>query len=334
MRMNKNLAGFAKTTLTPIALVFASVTAAQATVFTGTLYYTTYAGGANVWNISYNYNDVSHVFGLGAPNNIATTNGADGIIFASNGNLLIGGQGSGNVYELNSSGTVVNTQNTGTPSYHLTLDPTGTKVYTSDFGGRLNTLSTPIGSGNTPTSISGGDRGLTQIAFGDGGAVFYVNGAPNGGGNLGTIDLSTGTTTRIYTGITPAHGLVYDPFTDLITMFGAGQTGSMNATDGTGLKTSGGGKFAVTDFDQGAVDGKGHALVAGGSSITFIDYSLSHDITAPDYTTSIGGFAFIDDLAPLVGAGSRQNSVPEPASIALLGMGLLSMGVTRRKNMR
>jgi hypothetical protein len=322
--------GFRFTILAAI-ISLSYVSAAHATLFSGTLYYTTYNGGQNVWNIAYSYNDATNAFNLAAPNNIASTNGADGIIFAPNGNILVGGQGSGNVYEVTTGGTLVNTQFSGDQSYHLTLDPSGNKVYTSNFGGPLDTVSIPIGSGSTTTAISGDERGLTQVAFGDSGNVFYVNGSPNGGGNLGTIDLSTGVTTRLYSSVTPAHGLIYDPYTDLITMFGAGQTGTMNATNGSGLLTSGSGVFNACDFDQGAVDGQGHALVAGCNGITFIDYSASMDITNPDFTTTIYGFSAIDDVAPLVGAGSNPNPAPEPASVALVGLGLAGLAISRRR---
>ncbi|MBS0292499.1 MAG: PEP-CTERM sorting domain-containing protein [Proteobacteria bacterium] len=305
----------------------------QAAPVTGTLYYTTYNGGQNVWSIDFSYDSSTHNYSLTNNTNIASTNGADGIIFGANGNLLIGGQSSGNVYELNrTTGALINTQNTGAPNYHLTLNPSGTSVYTSSFEGSLKTLSVPIGSGSTTTAVTGGDSGVTQIAFGLGGQVFYVNGNPNGHGNLGTIDLSTGFTNRLYTDVVPAHGLIFDPFTNLITMFGDGYTGTMNASNGSGLKVSN--QQFTCDFDQGAVTGTGIALVAGCGRLTLLDYTLSNDITHPDYYQSIFVNDSIDDVAPLVGAGScgtHCGTVPEPATLGLFGFGIAAILASRRR---
>jgi len=305
---------------------------ANAGLFTGDLFYTYYGQTPNVAKVTYSYNDVTHTFGVSAPTNIATTGGADGIIFGPDGNLLIGGQGSGFVYRVNpTTGAIIDQFHPGSAgsdqsSYHLALDPTGTKVYTSNFGGALDVM--PFFGAGTTHALTGGDTGLTQVAFGDAGSVFYVDGSPNGGGNLGLINLTTFVTTQLYSAVGPAHGLIYDPYSDLMTMFGRGFTGTMNATDGSNLKTSST-QFAC-DFDQGAVDGHGHALVAGCSSITLLDYSISHDITHPDYYASIGGFGTIDDVAPLVGAGSRTD-VPEPITLSLFSAGLAGVAMMRRR---
>jgi hypothetical protein len=339
-----------KATVSALALIGAATAAgingASATVFTGDLYYTLFTGGANVWKVGYSYNDATTTFTIGTASNIASTNGADGIIFAPNGNLLIGGQGSGNVYEINkTTGALIATQSiiqggdgpSGTQSYHLALDPSGTKVYTSNFGGPLETVNVPIGTGSSQTNISISEGGLTQVAFAPGsGNAFYVNGSPNGFGNVGTINISTGVTSRIFTSLQPAHGLVYDSFTGLMTMFGAGQTGTFDQL-GTvsSLKTSGN-IFAVGDFDQGAVDGQGHALIAGSNGITFVDYSGTGDITSSsNYRTTVffdavgHSFGGIDDVAPLSGLGSEQT--PEPATLALLGAGLAGLAAMRRR---
>lgn len=320
--------------LRTLALALSAMTASSAfaQTFSGTLFYTNYTGGQNVNKVDYTYDSVTQAFGLASAVNVASLPGADGIVFDSKGNLLVGGQGTGFVYQVNPlTGSVLSQGASGAPSYHLTLDPGGNKVYTSDFGGALHTLALTPGVQNaTTTAISGGDNGITQLAFGNAGTVFYVNGSPNGFGNLGTINLATGVTTRLYSSVAPAHGLIYDPFTGLMTMFGDGYVGTMNATDGAGLKTF---QTGVCDFDQGAVDGHGHALVAGCSGITFIDYSATHDITsASNVIRYIGGFYGIDDVAPLVGAGSAL-PVPEPSTYALMlaGIGVVACVTRRRK---
>jgi|GraSoiStandDraft_41_1057321.scaffolds.fasta_scaffold531134_2 hypothetical protein len=300
---------------------------ALALVFNGTLYYTVFSGAPNVFKINYSYDETTTTFTLGAPTVVGTTNGADGIIFLPNGNLLIGGQGANHVTEMTPAGVIVTTQALTSASFHETLANDGSVVYTSSFGGPLQTVNIPIGTGATPTTITGGDSGITQVAFGDEGTAFYVDGSPNGFGNLGLINIATGVTTRLYTGVQPAHGLIYDPFTDLITMFGAGHTGTMNDVTGGNLLTS---ATAFTcDFDQGAVDGFGHALVAGCGGITFIDYHLSGDITNPNFFTTQFGFGAIDDVAPLTGAGS--NPAPEPGTLLLLAAGIAGLAAARRR---
>ena len=284
-----------------------------------------------MWSIPYSYDQTTQSLTLGSSTNVASLPGADGIIFTPNGNLLVGGQGSGQVYEIKTNGTFVASAAPGSPgqdqsSYHLALDPSGTKFYTSDFRGPLDTVPLPLAQGST-TFVTGGDTGVTQVAFAPNGNVFYVNGSPNGFGNLGLINISTGVTTQLYSGVQPAHGLIYDPFTGLITFFGAGETGTMNQNGGNLMTSS----SFTCDFDQGSVDGHGHALVAGCGALTFIDYSISHDITHPDKVIVTGGFGNIDDTAPLAGLGSQT---PEPSSLLLLGTGVAGLaGMLKRKLM-
>lgn len=326
-----------------VPLWFAAV--CQAAVFNGTLYYTNFNGGQNVNKVSYSYDDslaINLRLTLGPSSNIASAPGADGILFSKAGNLLIGGSTSNRVFEYTQGGSLVTSGSAGAPSFHLTLAPDGSAVYTSNFGGGLAVLPLTPNVGDTPQvyGIGGSETGVTQLAFAPNGTTFYVTGNPNGFGNVGLIDISNLnaiTTTRIFTGLQPAHGMVYDDYTGLMTMFGAGAVGTFdplqptNALIASSLKTRQG---VHSDFDQGSVDGLGHAFIAGGNALTFIDYRASGDITDPTNPTYVvGGFNAIDDLAPLSGAGSGGQQVPEPASIAvwaLLGLAAVQFARIRR----
>lgn len=323
--------------LTAGVLLLGGAATADAGPFTGTLFYTNYNGGQNVNSVNYSYDDTTHSFSVSGQTNIASAPGADGIIFDSSGKLLVGGQGSGRVYMYDPAAgpgaTIIDSGLSNGESYHLTLDPSGQYVYTSAFGGELQRLAlgpNTIGDATT-INVTGGDGVLTQVAYAPNtGNWFYVNGGPNGGGNLGSIDIGTGVTVRNYSAVAAAHGIVFDQYTNLMTIFGAGRTGTFDASTGLGLKQSG---LFTCDFDQGATDGLGHALVAGCGGITLLDYRLSGDITNPDYYTTLYGFAGIDDVAPLTGAGSAS-PVPEPSTLLLLGSGLAAAVQYRRRRAR
>ena len=150
------------------AVVF-SAASAHAATFDGTLYYTLFTGGQNVNSITYHYDDSTQTLTLGAPTNIVSTPGADGIIFQPNGDLLVGGQSTRAVYDVNiASKTFTSVFPGTTDAFHLALDPSGTKFYTSPFGGSLDVVPLPFGTAGTTHTITGGDTGVTQIAFGTG----------------------------------------------------------------------------------------------------------------------------------------------------------------------
>ena len=73
------------------ALLGLRVGTAKADSTSGSVFFTTFAGGTNVWTDTYNFNGTT--FTLGTPTGIAATNGADGLLFAPDGNLSLLGKG-------------------------------------------------------------------------------------------------------------------------------------------------------------------------------------------------------------------------------------------------
>src|SRR5262245_26912747 len=105
-------------------LILTTVGQATAGTFSGTLFYTHFTGGQNVWSVDYSYDDSTQTFSLTNNQNLASVDGADGIIFAPNGNLLVGGQSNPVVHELTPSGAFVTDHSTsGQASFHLALSP-------------------------------------------------------------------------------------------------------------------------------------------------------------------------------------------------------------------
>ena len=101
-----------------IAFLGLQVGTANADSTSGCVFFTTFAGGTNVsTDTHHNFNGTT--FTLGTPTGIAATNGADGLLFAPDGNLIIAGQGTDLLHEITTGGLAVNTVDAGTGAYHL-----------------------------------------------------------------------------------------------------------------------------------------------------------------------------------------------------------------------
>jgi uncharacterized repeat protein (TIGR01451 family) len=263
------------------------------------------AGGLSQAAIGYDGSSLT----LGTPTSIDPTLSGDGLIFLPNGNLLVGGP---SVSEVDpTTGAVLGTINT--PGDHLTLDPSGTRVWTSDQGspgiaGHTGPLVeiplAPFGTSITH-ALHGDDGGLTHLAFIPDGTVYYTDSTPQGGGSFGVIDLSTFTTKRLVSHLPAAHGLSYDPYTGDLIMVGASSVTQFDPRTQTIVSER---DFPNQAFvlDQGAVDGKGHLYAADNTGhLIFIDYSATGLIgDARDFVTTPFVATDLDDVAPLSGVGS------------------------------
>lgn len=313
------------------------------------LFYTTFSGGANVNEVHVAYTGDgtagNGAFTLSANHNIASTPGADGIVLNPNNNrLLVGGQGNA-VHEVNPSDGTFTTATPGVNAFHLSVDPGKQIVWASSIPGALASLPiNPTLSGpGTVLPLIGTDTLITSLAFTPSNGVFYTSSGGGGFGSFGTINLTTGATTRLLSSVPAAHGMQYDPFSGNLILVGSTQISQIDPAAPTVIISTA--TFAGMTFDQGAADGLGHLFIASNSgNLLFLDYSTTSLVGSPlNFAATPFLAGSLDDVAPLIGAGGTgvcgqpgQPScpTPEPIPLALLAIGAAGLWIGRRRRSR
>ena len=297
--------------LAALLLLGAAASPAAAHPVSWEVFYTRFAGSPNLKRTEIRFDGESVT--VGPLSAVADVEGADGLVFASDGDLLIGGQGD-RVHKVptEGGGEHVTVNAAGLKAFHLTLDPSGQSAWTSGMPGHLVEIPLQPFADGFARPVHGDDRTITSIAFASNGMVFYTAGDHRGDGNFGVLDLKTFSTIRLMTGLPAAHAITFDPFTGDLFLFGANQIVQIDPRDPREIKSS-----LVFDqdslFDQGTADGDGHIVVARTSGhIVFIDYKVS-GLVGDDANFVAAAFvdSNLDDIAPLAGLGAN------PATAAL-----------------
>jgi hypothetical protein len=262
---------------------------------------------------------------VGTARVVANLPAADGLALAPDGDLLVGGAKTGNIFKVNpKSGTVVVEPSGIATAFHVTVSPDGTQAWTAGLPGTLASVPLkPFGPG-VARPLHGDDQAVTTVGFSPQGA-FYTASNSFGSGNFGSIDLATLQTKRIQPDLRGAHGFTYDTFSKDVLLFGSYTVVQIDpAHPDTVLSLR---PVANMAFDQGVADGQGHVLAASNTGfLVLFDYSSSGVIG--DKSTKVSK-AFLDtnldDIAPLgqltvASAGATSGGGSATKSLALVGL--------------
>ena len=345
-RMNRKLLGMVSALVAGLSLMGAAP-AVYAHSTDGELFYTTFFGDADrVFRRTYAF-DGGATLTYGVESAVSSIGkglgGADGIVFDATDTsfLLFGGQDR-HVHRVKiSDGSVTPSGLTTGSDFHLVIDPAGSHVLGTGIPGSTiaEVALSPFGAVSTLAIAGADDTSITGLAFDPStpALAYYTSSGPAGTGSFGTATKSGGTvtTTRLASGVPAAHGIVFDPFSSSLILFGDGSVSQYKP--GTGFIST----FTPVgpnQFDQGAIDGKGHLFGASNDGdMLFIDYSGTGKVGGTD-GLGAGNFSdlrffkdSLDDLAPLTGKGSRPPVVPEPTSMLLFGLGGIGTGLVNRR---
>lgn len=296
------------TVLGAITVSFAIAAPVSAQTITRRLTYTRFFGSPNVKEAVVTYDAAAGTTSIATPTAITHTPGADGVMFVPDGDLIVGGQGDA-LYKVDyPSPSFTSATVGGTFAYHVMLDPSGTKVWSSgNYGYLASTPLYPFADG-TFQPLNGDDQLITHVIFTPHGN-FYTSSLPTGNGNFGRIDMNTFTTTRLFTDVRWAHGACYDCYTgdvlvfanDRIAQFDPATQTVVSQLDLTPLGL-------LINLDQGTSDGEGHLYVASNTGyLLFVDMSISRDVGNPDFVDAPFLDTFVDDIAPECGLGARPS---------------------------
>jgi hypothetical protein len=286
----------------------AFLAALPAQTLTKTITYTRFLPPDNLRQVDFTYDAKMGTTAFGPPTTVASLPGADGVLFAPDETIIVGGQGNAVHRVLPSNGTYSTVNAGGVLSFHVMLDPSGSIVWTAGNLGSLGSVPLNPFANGTPHPLSGDDTEITHIVFANGRAYYSASGVL-GMGNFGRIDMNTFATTRLFANVPWAHGMAFDCYTGDIAVFGGSYVAQFDPDTESVVSVLDASPLNLI-LDQGTSDGEGHLYIASNTGyMLFVDMTVSGLVGSPDFVDAPFLDVALDDIAPDCGLGSPPNGI-------------------------
>ncbi len=182
-------------------------------------------------------------------------------------------------------------------------DPVADKIWCGWKDATLSEVPTrPLAPG-TPRVLIGDDTVATTLAFAPNGRVFYSTGGELESGALGTIDLTTYTTTRLYAAVF-ATSVYYDAFSGTLITAGLGRARQFLASPPYTMLSQRDDSGSGENYLGLVPTGDGHYIgtrSGGQARLVLLDMSAGGGLDAPTTLFASTVIVGLDDLSGVAG---------------------------------